>query len=400
MALLTDTKARHLKPEDKPLPHGGITGLTLHPSSTKGHGKWVLRYVSPVTQKRRNAGLGSYPEIGIADAARLAQSMREKLANGQDPLEVKKAASKREVTPTFEDAARKVHAELLPGWKNEKHGKQWITTLESYAFPFAGKLSLDAMTPATVADILRPIWLTLPETASRVKQRIHAVMQWGWAHGYCVANPVDVVGHLLPQQPSANIRVEHQPAMPWKTIPFYIASHVCSQEHYNVSRALLLFVILTACRSGEARAMRWSEIDFINKIWTVPENRMKAGVIHRVPLCDQVISVLERIKGLHEQLVFPSPRKQTILSDTVLTMFLRKTEALSDIPGRMAVAHGFRSSFRDWCSENGYPRDLAERALAHTVQNKVEAAYHRTDLLEQRRPMMQAWGDYVFSGVK
>ncbi|MEG1089761.1 MAG: integrase arm-type DNA-binding domain-containing protein [Acinetobacter sp.] len=219
MALLTDTKARHLKPDDRPLPHGGITGLTLHPSCIKGHGKWVLRYVSPVTQKRRNAGLGSYPEIGIADAARLAQSMRENLANGLDPLEVKKADSKKKVIPKFEDAARKVHAELLPGWKNEKHGKQWIATLESYAFPFAGKLTLDAITPAAVADILRPIWLALPETASRVKQRIHAVMQWGWAHGYCIANPVDVVGHLLPQQPSANIRVEHQPAMPWKIIP-------------------------------------------------------------------------------------------------------------------------------------------------------------------------------------
>lgn len=395
MALLTDTKARHIKPEDKPLPHGGITGLTLHPSSAKGRGKWVLRYVSPVSQRRRNAGLGSYPEIGIAEAGRLAQSMREKLANGIDPLDAKNTDTKKETVPTFEDAARKVHAELSPGWKNEKHGKQWITTLERYAFPAAGSTTISAITPAMIADILRPIWLSLPETASRVKQRIHAVMQWGWAHGYCVANPVDVVSHLLPQQASANLRVEHQPAMPWNIIPSYVASHVQSEERYSVSRALLLFVILTACRSGEARAMRWSEVDFNNKIWTVPENRMKAGVVHRVPLSDQAIRVLERVKGLHDDLVFPSPRKQTILSDTVLTMFLRKTEAPSDTPGRVAVAHGFRSSFRDWCSENGYPRDLAERALAHTVQNKVEAAYHRTDLLEQRRPMMQAWADFI-----
>ncbi len=143
--------------------------------------------------------------------------------------------------------------------------------------------------------------------------------------------------------------------------------------------------------------MCWSEIDFKNKIWAVPEKRMKAGVVHRVPLSEQAIAVLERIRGLHDELVFPSPKKQTILSDTVLTMFLRKTEAISDTADRVAVAHGFRSSFRDWCSENGYSRDLAERALAHTVQNKVEAAYHRTDLLDQRRPMMQAWADYVMS---
>lgn len=256
MALLTDTKARHIKPEDKPLPHGGITGLTLHPSSAKGRGKWVLRYVSPVSQKRRNAGLGSYPEIGIAEAGRLAQSMREKLANGIDPLDAKNTDTKKETVPTFENAARNVHAELSPGWKNEKHGKQWITTLERYAFPAAGSTTISAITPAMIADILRPIWLSLPETASRVKQRIHAVMQWGWAHGYCVANPVDVVSHLLPQQPSANLRVEHQPAMPWNIIPAYVASHVQNEERYSVSRALLLFVILTACRSGEARAMR------------------------------------------------------------------------------------------------------------------------------------------------
>ncbi len=203
MALLTDTKARHIKPDDKPLPHGGITGLTLHPSTTKGHGKWVLRYVSPVTQKRRNAGLGTYPEISIADVAHLAQTIREQLANGIDPLEVKKAESEKVVVPTFEEAARKVHAELLPGWKNEKHGKQWISTLEQHVFPTLGSLRLDAITPANIADVLRPIWLTLAETASRVKQRIHTVMAWGWAHGCCSANPVDVVNLLLPQ-----VRVE------------------------------------------------------------------------------------------------------------------------------------------------------------------------------------------------
>ncbi|EEU9226488.1 TPA: tyrosine-type recombinase/integrase [Escherichia coli] len=399
MALLTDTKARHIKPEDKPIPHGGVTGLTLHPSSTKGRGKWVLRYVSPVTQKRRNAGLGSYPEISIAEAAKLAQTMREQLSAGDDPLELKKAETTKIVIPTFEEAARKVHTELLPGWRNKKHAKQWISTLEQHVFPAMGTVPLDAITPANVADVLRPSWMTIPETSGRVKQRIHKVMQWAWAHGFCSANPVDVVDHLLPQQVSASIRTEHQPAMPWKVIPLYIASRVYTEDRYNVTRGLLLFVILTACRSGEARAMEWCEIDFKRKIWTIPAGRMKGGVRHRVPLSKQALELLEQMRGLHETLVFPSPRKQTVLSDMVLTSFLRKTKAISDTQGRFAVAHGFRSSFRDWCSEQRYPHDLAERALAHTIRNKSEAAYHRTDLLNERRPMMQAWEDYVMSAV-
>ncbi|EJB3974989.1 tyrosine-type recombinase/integrase [Escherichia coli] len=399
MALLTDTKARHIKPNDKPISHGGVTGLTLHPSSTKGRGKWVLRYVSPVTQKRRNAGLGSYPEIGIAEAAKLAQTMREQLSAGDDPLELKKAETTKIVIPTFEEAARKVHTELLPGWRNKKHARQWISTLEQHVFPAMGTVPLDAITPANVADVLRPSWMTIPETSGRVKQRIHKVMQWAWAHGFCSANPVDVVDHLLPQQVSASIRTEHQPAMPWKVIPLYIASRVYTEDRYNVTRGLLLFVILTACRSGEARAMEWCEIDFKRKIWTIPPGRMKGGVQHRVPLSQQAIGLLEQMRGLHETLVFPSPRKQTVLSDMVLTSFLRKTKAISDTQGRFAVAHGFRSSFRDWCSEQRYPHDLAERALAHTIRNKSEAAYHRTDLLNERRPMMQAWADYVMSAV-
>ncbi|KIG54768.1 integrase [Escherichia coli] len=399
MALLTDTKARHIKPDDKPISHGGVTGLTLHPSSTKGRGKWVLRYVSPVTQKRRNAGLGSYPEIGIAEAAKLAQTMREQLSAGDDPLELKKAETTKIVIPTFEEAARKVHTELLPGWRNKKHARQWISTLEQHVFPAMGTVPLDAITPANVADVLRPSWMTIPETSGRVKQRIHKVMQWAWAHGFCSANPVDVVDHLLPQQVSASIRTEHQPAMPWKVIPLYIASRVYTEDRYNVTRGLLLFVVLTACRSGEARAMEWCEIDFKRKIWTIPPGRMKGGVQHRVPLSQQAIGLLEQMRGLHETLVFPSPRKQTVLSDMVLTSFLRKTKAISDTQGRFAVAHGFRSSFRDWCSEQRYPHDLAERALAHTIRNKSEAAYHRTDLLNERRPMMQAWADYVMSAV-
>ncbi len=398
MALITDTKARHIKPEDKPIPHGAIPGLTLEPNRTKGRGKWNLRYVSPVTGKRRNAGLGSYPEVSISEAAKRAFAMRTDIAEGKDPLEEKakiEEAPEPLAIPSFKEAAEILHKDLLPGWKNPKHGQQWINTLTEYVFPKLGEKRLNEIQPGDVAEVLKPIWLTKAETASRVKQRIHAVMAWGWAHGHCQSNPVDVVGHLLPQQPGKAIRTKHQPSMPWKDIPAFATTHLKPRERYDVTRAMLEFLILTACRSGEARGMVWSEVDLENGVWTIPPERMKAKLPHRVPLAPRAIEILKDQQGRHESLVFPSTRDEVELSDMVLTSFLRRVKAHSDTPGRIATAHGFRSSFRDWCSEHGYARDLAERALAHTVQNKVEAAYHRTDLLEQRREMMNAWAAFV-----
>lgn len=397
MALLTDTKARNIKDGNKPIPHGGITGLTLHPSSTKGHGKWVFRYVSPMTGKRRNAGLGSYPAVSIAEVGKLALLMREQLTSGKDPLEVKTIKENAIVVPTVEEAVRILHAELLPGWKNKKHGQQWISTLEQYILPKIGSIKLHEITPAHVANALREIWLSKPETASRVKQRIHSVFSWGWAHGHCTSNPVDVVNHLLAQQPSKTARTIHQPAMPWRDIPVFVDKYLRTTNYQEVTRPMMEFLILTAGRSGEVRGALWSEIDFKTKIWTISAERMKANLMHRVPLSTRAIEILHAQQDLHESLVFPSPRDRVELSDMVLTAFLRRVKAKSDHPTRVATAHGFRSSFRDWCSEHDYPRDLAERALAHTVQNKVEAAYHRTDLLEQRRAMMQAWSDFVRS---
>lgn len=396
MALLTDSKARSTKPGDTPIAHGGVTGLALHPSAThKGQGKWVLRYVSPVSNKRRNAGLGTYPNVGVADAARLAHAMREQLASGQDPLEVKAAEAARPRIPSVREAAQIVHQELAPGWRNAKHAQQWLNTLSEYAFPVIGALPLNEVQPSHIADVLRPIWLTKAETAGRVKQRLRAVLAWGWAHGYCQSNPVDVVAHLLPVQPGKTVRTQHQPAMPWPFIPEFASQHLPVPKCTEVGRQVLAFLILTAARSGEVRYMAWDEVDLKAAIWTVPAARMKAKQIHRVPLSKQAMAILKFQRGHHETLVFPSIRSQTALSDMALTALLRRVQATSDVTGRTATAHGFRSSFRDWCSENGYPRDLAERSLAHTVPNKVEAAYHRTDLLEQRRPMMQAWANFV-----
>lgn len=398
MAILTDTKARSLKPDDKPIAHGAVPGLCLHPSGNKGHGKWVLRFVSPVSGKRRNAGLGAYPQVGIAEAARVALTMREQIQQGIDPLDFKTKQAETTLLPTFQEAALKVHKELLPSWKNAKHGQQWINTLEQYVFASIGALPLDQITPGHVADALRPIWLGKAETAGRVKQRIHAVMAWGWAHGFCSSNPVDVVHHLLPSQPSKAVRTQHQPAMPWRDIPGFVEEHLHHAGRYDVTRAMLEFLILTAARSGEVRGMKWQEIDWLSAVWTIPAERMKAKQVHRIPLSKRALEILQAWQGVHEELVFPSPRAQVELSDMVLTAFLRRVQAQSDTPDRIATAHGFRSSFRDWCSEHGYSRDLAERALAHTVQNKVEAAYHRTDLIEQRRSMMDMWSAFVAGG--
>ncbi|WP_423709306.1 tyrosine-type recombinase/integrase [Undibacterium sp. WLX3042] len=395
MAILTDAKARNLKPDSAALPHGGVTGLALHPSNSKGCGKWVLRFVSPVTGKRRNAGLGGYPEVGIAQAAKAALQMREQIGQGIDPLEEKAKVNLAPSIPTFQIAAEILHAELLPGWKNANHKQQWMKSLERNALPVIGNFPLDQIQPRHIADTLRPIWLEKAETASRLKQRMHAVMAWGWAHGFCSSNPVDVVHLLLPQQPGKSVRVQHQPAMPWQYIPEFVRTELNSRERYDVTRPMLEFLILTAARSGEVRGMKWEEVDFDSAIWTVPAERMKAHLQHRIPLSERAIVILKKQLGRHEQLIFPSPRDQKVPSDMMLTIFLRRVKAKSDTLGRHATAHGFRSSFRDWCSEHGYSRDLAERALAHTVQNKVEAAYHRTDLLEQRRPLMEAWSKFV-----
>lgn len=297
--------------------------------------------------------------------------------------------------PTFQEAATTLHKELLPGWKNIKHGQQWINTLTQYAFPIIGKYPLDQIQPRHIAEALRPIWLDKAETASRLKQRIHSVMAWGWAHEFCRSNPVDVVDHLLPQQPGKSVRTQHQPAMPWKEIPAFVKSELHIIGRYDVTRPMLEFLILTSARSGEVRGMKWNEIDWKNAVWTIPAERMKAQIQHRVPLSERAIEILQNQQGRHELLVFPSPRDQKELSDMALTSFLRRVNATSDTAGRCATAHGFRSSFRDWCSELGYSRDLAERSLAHVVQNKVEAAYHRTDLLEQRRSLMDAWSQFI-----
>lgn len=395
---LSELRARQIKPADGALPDGTVTGLQLLPSAIAGRGKWRLRFVSPETSKRRDMGLGSYPEVSISRARGLAQAARKLLANGVDPLEElerKRLLAEQSVRPlTFKEAAVKVHEEHKASWSNGKHVDQWINTLTTYAMPVLGGRTVDTLKPSDFADVLRPIWITKSETARRVKQRCHAVMKWCWGKEYVQGNVVDMVDTLLPKQGVTAKQKAHHPAMPWRMLPEFVKKVIRGKD--DVTRHLLEFTILTAARSGESRGMTWAEVDLDAATWTVPAHRMKAKVSHRVPLSKRAVEILELRKGINPKssLVFPSPRGK-VLTDMALTKFLRDHEAISDEPGRVATAHGFRSSFRDWASETGVPRDLAERALAHTIRNAVEAAYHRTDLLEQRRSVMEAWATQI-----
>jgi integrase len=399
--MLSDTRARRISPKDKPLAAGGVAGLFLFPSSRVGQGKWILRFVSPVTGKRRDMGLGAYPGLGIAAARKAAIEAHELIAIGSDPIDVRRRAEEETRThsavPTFRETAERVHAAVKPGFRNAKHADQWINTLADYVFPAIGDRPVTELRARDFADALRLIWLTKPETASRVRQRCDAVMKWCAARDLVAASPLSAIDVLLPRQPGKRERVEHHPAVPWRRLP-EVARTLFHEQPPTIGRLTLEFLVLTAMRSGEVRGMTWDEVDLESGTWTIPARRMKMKSIHRVPLSAQALAIL-RLQATQRgasPLVFPS-RRNTPVSDMTLTKVLRDAEIPSDTPGRFATAHGFRSSFRDWASENNYPRDLAEKALAHTIGNATEAAYHRTDLFAARRPMMDDWAGFVSS---
>jgi len=321
MGNLTDLKAKNIKPGDKAVADGTVTGLRLEPGGTKGHGKWVLRFVSPETDKRRDMGLGSYPDVSIIDVRKVAGDARDLIRNGIDPIEARKdEVAKRKINAqafTFEVAARQVHESLKPGWANPKHAAQWITTLDTYVFPKIGSRKIKDLKAKDFADALVTIWIDKPETASRVKQRCNAVMDWCVAQDMIGANPVSVVSKLLPQQPSKRKRVIHQPSMPWQDVPEFV-QEILHIGKSNLTRLMLEFLILTAARSGEVRAMTWDEVDLDKSVWIVPAERMKAKVEHRVPLSDRAVEILNIQQDEHQTLVFPSITGK-VPSDMILT---------------------------------------------------------------------------------
>lgn len=383
VGLITDRKAKSIRPGDKPFA-SGVTGLWLHAGSKPGYGRWIFRFVSPVTGNRRDMGMGPYPDVPVKSALERARIAREQMAQGIDPIDFR---SNQKAVPTFEQAARKQWAVVSPSFRNPKHRAQWISSLEQHAFPAIGHMRVDKLTASHFADILNDLTQKVPETAKRVKMRCGVIMAACRANGLISANPLDDVSPLLSTR--AGI-VTHQPAMPWQMVPAFVKEHLAV---LSGAKAALLFTILTAARSGEVRGATWDEIDFDNRLWIVPAERMKVGVEHRVPLSKQAMAIISSQARLNE-FVFPASRGGQ-LSDMALTAILRKANAPSDAPGRVATVHGFRSSFRNWCADNGVDSDAAERALAHTISNRVRAAYERSDRLEARREVMQKWADFV-----
>lgn len=368
---------------------GEIRGLYLRVSEAGSRG-WLLRFM--LAGRRRDMWLGSSSELTLAEARELAREARKLIKAKIDPIEHRhreRVEAKRLDglrSWTFKLAAEAVHETLRPGWKNDKHAEQWMNTLTAYAFPKIGERPVGEIDVAAVLDVLRPIWNTKAETARRVRQRLDAVMRWALAHGYANTNPVAAAVDLLPKQRDV---VEHHAAMPYKAVPKFVTK--LQALEVSASRLALEFAILTAARSGEVRGATWSEIDLKAATWRISASRMKAAREHRVPLSRQAVALLKAAGkqwGTDPKApVFPNPQGKA-LSDMALTQLLRGM-------GHAKTVHGFRSSFRDWCAENGVSRELAERALAHAVKDATEAAYHRTDQLEQRRPLMQQWGVFV-----
>lgn len=369
---------------------GGVSGLALQVLPTGGR-TWILR--ATIGGKRRDMGLGGYPDVTLADARAAARAARDKIRAGIDPIEeVRTAASAlkaaRVEAVTFKEAALAyIHAHEA-GWRSAKHAQQWRNTLEAYAYPVIGSVLVRDVELAQVLAILEPIWTTKTETATRLRGRIEQVLDWATARGYRTGlNPARWRGHLdkLLARPSKVARVDHHTALPVSEVSAFMKKlHQAS----GMGARALEFAILTAARSGEVRGAKWSEIDLEAAVWTVPAERMKAGVEHRVPLSAPalgLLSALPRMAGT--DVVFPAPRGG-VLSDMTLTAVLRRLNV-------DAVPHGFRSTFRDWAAEQtNYPHDVAEMALAHTIANKVEAAYRRGDLFEKRRLMMAEWAKF------
>ena len=356
-----------------------------------GSRSWVFRYTRH--GKVREIGLGGVHSRSLAVARSLASDMRTSLTNGGDPATVvPERAGVPTATPTFRDCAQALIASKRPGWRNPKHAQQWEHTLRDFVLPHIGDKAPDSVSLADVKAILTPIWATKTETATRVRQRMEAVLDWAYVHGLRAGeNPArwrGVLDKVLP--PPNKVRtVEHFAAMPYRQIPDLMA-HLLAKPHS--SARCLQFLILTAARSIEARGAKWDELDLEGGVWTIPADRMKTHRPHRVPLSDAALRVLTdtpRIVG--QPLVFSGARRGR-LSDVALTKAVRAFDAT-------ATVHGFRSAFREWAAEQtSVPAAVCELALAHVNKDRVEAAYQRSDLFEKRRALMLAWAHYVSAG--
>lgn len=385
MGNLTAAKAKSLS---KPGMHSDGDGLYLNVTRT-GSRSWVFRY--SLDGRRRDLGMGAFPAISLARARNLAAGHRMAIAEGRDPLAEKQAAKRKAEVPTFREAAESTFEANKPRWRNGKHTVSWWQTLERHAFPVLGDMPVDRIGREHVLEVLSPIWGVRMETARRVRQRVRTILRWCMAHGYVEHNVAgEAIDGALPPMPKVK---NHLRALPYAEVADALATVEASKASM-ASKLCLRFLVLTAARSGEARGAVWDEIDIDIREWRIPGERMKTGEPHRVPLSDAALAVLDQARPLSgsEGLVFPSPMKPgQPMSDMTLTKVLRSTGL-----AERATIHGFRSAFRDWAAEcTSAPHAVMELSLAHSVGSSVEQAYARSDLIEKRRALMQAWADFV-----
>jgi integrase len=379
---LTARKAETAKPGR----HGDGRGLYLVVSAT-GARKWVFRFTfgGRVTEM----GMGSTSVVSLAEARDRTHEARKLLEAGENPIAAKRRAALTSAgTPTFGAIADELLAAKKSEWRNEKHQAQWRASLTELVRSLRDR-RVDEIDTEAVLGVLKPLWQSKPETASRLRGRIEAVLDAAKARGYRSGeNPAAWRGHLshlLPKR--AKLTRGHHAAMPYQEIPTFVAK---LRESNSFAARALEFAILTAARSGEVYHARWSEIDRDAEVWTVPAARMKAAREHRVPLSKRALAIIEALAGARTcDYVFPSPRGRRPLSHVAMAKVMDRLNV--DGP----TVHGFRSAFRDWCGEaTAYPREIAEAALAHVIGDKAEQAYRRGDALEKRRKLMDAWAAY------
>jgi integrase len=376
----------------KPGYYGDGAGLYLQVSNT-GTKSWIFRYSR--AGKERQMGLGALHTVSLSEARDRAKECRASLLAGTDPLDARNAeklATKLEEAKavTFDYCATEYIAAHRGSWKNAKHAAQWESTIATYASPVIGTLPVALIDTALVVKVLQPIWQTKTETATRLRSRLENILDWATVSKFRTGeNPARWKGHLdnLLADPNKVARVEHHAALPWQEIGGFM---VDLRQREGIAARAVEFGILTAARSGEIRGAKWDEIDLDSAVWTVPADRMKAGREHRVPLSTAALDLLNKMPRLGDH-IFPGQRGDYALSDMSLTAVLRRMDR------KEITVHGFRSTFRDWCAEsvgNSFPREVCEHALAHSLPDKVEAAYRRGDLIEKRKVLMQVWADY------
>ncbi|KUJ77297.1 tyrosine-type recombinase/integrase [Ruegeria profundi] len=368
--------------------HGDGSGLYLvvDPSGAR---RWIVRVTVKGQKNRKGAplrtdfGLGGADVVTLNQARERALEYRRMAKAGLNP----RFNAQREI-PTFEELSRQVHIDRLPTWKNAKHGQQWLNTLRDYAFPKIGRMPVDSIDQPEVLMCLSPIWTEKHETAKRLSQRIKTVLDVAKSKGFRSGeNPVTAIreGKVLP---TVKAKVQHHDAMPWQEVPAFYAE---LRTRSAMAAKALQFTILTACRTSEVLEMKWPEVDVDARLWTIPAERMKGGQVHRVPLTNEMLAILEPLRALASDYVFEGQKRHQPLSNMSMLMLLRRMRQDG------VTVHGFRSSFRDWAAEAAdAPRELAEAALAHQIGSDVERAYARSDLLERRRELMHSWSSYLY----